>query len=127
MPTADAEGWMESEGSIGEASARRVFTHLQIDHGSSAFAVGMLRDCCLRSLQSIIEKRGKAKIKKKHGCKQHVVRGLYTHRAMQVPSTRGRMGAAHLCVRAFVRSIPIFRNFSGHADGECQGLDRIGG
>ena len=37
------EGWRGSEGSVGRVSARRVFRHLRIGHGSSAFAVGMLR------------------------------------------------------------------------------------
>ena len=35
---------MDRRGGIGEVSARRVFRHLQIGHGSSALAVGMLRD-----------------------------------------------------------------------------------
>ena len=44
MPTANAEGWIEWEGGIGKVSARRVSGHLQTRRGSSAFAVGMLRD-----------------------------------------------------------------------------------
>ena len=43
MPTANAEGYIKSEGGVGEVSARRVFRRLPDRHGSSAFAVGMLR------------------------------------------------------------------------------------
>ena len=44
MPTANAEGEIESEGSIGKVSGE---THLEVpsgSHGPSAVAVGMLRD-----------------------------------------------------------------------------------
>ena len=40
VPTANAAGWIESEGSIGEVSARRVSDQ----YGPSVFAVGMRRD-----------------------------------------------------------------------------------
>ena len=33
MPTANAEGWIESEGGVGKVSVRRVFRYLQIDMG----------------------------------------------------------------------------------------------
>ena len=44
MPTANAEGQIESEGGIGRASARRVFRVPSDRRGSSAFAVGMRRN-----------------------------------------------------------------------------------
>ena len=33
MPTANAEGYIDSEGSIGKVSVRRVFRYLQVDTG----------------------------------------------------------------------------------------------
>ena len=44
MLTANPEGLIELEGGVGSVSVRRLFGCLQIDMGSSAFAVGMLRD-----------------------------------------------------------------------------------
>ena len=44
MPTANADGEIKSEGSVGEVSVRRVFGLPSDRHGSSAFAVKMPRD-----------------------------------------------------------------------------------
>ena len=44
MPTANAEGWVGSEGGVGRVSARRVFGHPSDRRGASAFAGGMLGD-----------------------------------------------------------------------------------
>ena len=44
MPTANAEGSLKSQGSIGKLSVRCVLRYLQVDRGPRAFAVGMLRE-----------------------------------------------------------------------------------
>ena len=41
MPTANANGWIESEGSIGEVSARRIYRQPSDRLGSPPFAVGI--------------------------------------------------------------------------------------
>ena len=38
MPTANAEGWVGSEGGVGEVSVRRVFRYRSDRHGPSACA-----------------------------------------------------------------------------------------
>ena len=44
---------------------------------------------------------------------------------MAGPDTRRQRNEGRVCVRAW--RVPIFGDFSGHADGERRGPDRIGG